>query len=89
MENIDYTKLSSKGQIIVPKGIRDSLNMKVGEVFMIFADRDTIILKRVQKPSDADLMELFERSRKAARDRGLTSDDVDNAIKHARDKSRS
>lgn len=89
MENIDYTKLSSKGQIIVPKGIRDSLNMKVGEVFMIFADRDTIILKRVQKPSDADLKELFERSRKAARERGLTSDDVDNAIKHARDESRS
>lgn len=75
MENIDYTKLSSKGQIIVPKGIRDSLNMKTGEIFVIFADRDTIILKRVQRPSDTDLKEMFARSQRLARQRGLNRAD--------------
>ena len=34
MENIDYTKLSAKGQILVPKGIREHLKLETGEQFI-------------------------------------------------------
>jgi len=85
MENIDYTKLSSKGQIVVPKGIRDYLRLKTGELFLIFADKDTLILKRVKKPSDTDLEKMFAKSQKLAKEKGLKKEDLEKTIKNVRD----
>ena len=88
MENIDYTKLSSKGQIVVPKGIRDYLKLKNGEIFMIFADKDTLILKRVKKPTEADLKKMFMKSQRLAKQKRLKKKDVDNTIKSVRNETR-
>lgn len=88
MENVDYTRLSSKGQFAVPKDIRESLKMKPGEEFLIFADNDTLILKRVQKPADPDIEKMFARSRKLAREKGLTGKDVENAVQSVRNEAR-
>ena len=34
----DVTALSSKGQIVLPKAIRDSLNINSGTKLMVFSD---------------------------------------------------
>jgi len=47
MINIGVTKVSSKGQIVIPSEMRNDL--KEGEELLIIKDEDRIILKKVNK----------------------------------------
>ena len=51
MENIDFTRLSSKGQIVVPRRIRERLRLVDGEIFLIFGYRRHAGPETVQEPS--------------------------------------
>jgi AbrB family looped-hinge helix DNA binding protein len=88
MENIDFTRLSSKGQIVVPRRIRERLHLKDGEIFLIFGTNDTLVLKRVQEPSSAEFKKLLIRSRKLAKEKGLTKKDMEHAISEVRNANR-
>ena len=44
MININITKLSSKGQIVIPQNMRK--NMKEGDKLVIIQNKDQIILKK-------------------------------------------
>ena len=88
MENIDFTRLSSKGQIVVPRRIRDRLRLADGEIFLIFGADDTLILKRVQKPTTAAFNKLLARGRKLAKEKGISPKDIDKAIADARNANR-
>ena len=88
MENIDYTKLSAKGQILVPKGIREHLKLETGEQFIIFAEKDTLILKRVKKFAGTDRSRMLARSQKLAQEKSLKKEDVENAIRAVRNEAR-
>ena len=50
MSEVTLTKLSSKGQIVIPKSLRTLLSLKSGEVFAVFGEGDTIILKKLSPP---------------------------------------
>lgn len=50
MVNIGVTKVSSKGQIVIPSEMRNDL--KEGEELLIIKDEDRIILKKVGKLSE-------------------------------------
>ena len=89
MENIDFTRLSSKGQIVVPRRIRERLHLADGEIFLIFGSDDTLVLKRVQEPSSAEFKRILTRARKLAKEKGLKPKDMDKAIKDARNAARS
>jgi AbrB family looped-hinge helix DNA binding protein len=43
------TRLSSKGQVVLPKKIRDNIEIKQGTVFQIILDGKRIILEPLQK----------------------------------------
>ncbi|MCX6558412.1 MAG: AbrB/MazE/SpoVT family DNA-binding domain-containing protein [Candidatus Aminicenantes bacterium] len=88
MENIDFTRLSSKGQIVVPRRIRENLRLIDGEIFLIFGTDDTLVLKRVQKPSAAEFSKLLIRSRKLAKEKGLSKKDLERAISDVRNANR-
>lgn len=49
------TSLSTKGQIVIPKEIRDALGLKPGSVFMVRLEGRNIVLE----PSGTDLGERF------------------------------
>jgi AbrB family looped-hinge helix DNA binding protein len=46
MINISVTKMSSKGQIVIPADMR--INFKEGDEFLIIKDGDRIILKKAE-----------------------------------------
>jgi AbrB family looped-hinge helix DNA binding protein len=50
------SKLSSKGQLIIPKAIRHSLALKSGSQFNIRVNNRKIILEPIQKDSPWDLL---------------------------------
>lgn len=47
-------KLSSKGQIVIPKSIRKNLGLAIGDQFHVKIDDDKIILQRVTVSSLID-----------------------------------
>ena len=54
---VETTKMSSKGQIVIPQEIREELNAEEGTVFAVMSSNNTIILKKIEKPSKEALIE--------------------------------
>lgn len=81
------TKLSSKGQVVIPEEIRNRLGLKPGARFVVLGEGDVVILKVIHSPDMADFDDFVARARKAARDAGLTEADVDETIKQVRRRS--
>lgn len=81
------TKLSSRGQVVIPEEIRNRLGLKPGARFVVLGEGDVVILKVIQMPDMAEFDELVGRAREAARRAGLTEADVDEAIRRARRRS--
>jgi len=59
--SIEITKMSSRGQVVIPQDIRNERNIKDGEKFLVFDIDDSIILKRVQNLDSAKSREEFEK----------------------------
>jgi AbrB family looped-hinge helix DNA binding protein len=81
------TKLSSKGQVVIPEEIRKRLGLETGAQFVVVGDRDVVILKVIQAPDMAEFDGLVGRARKAAKRAGLKKEDVSKAIRKARGRS--
>lgn len=84
MQVYDVTRLSTKGQVVIPRKIRDALGLLAGETFLVMGEDDTFIFKRMVVPRPEEFRALAARSRKAARKAGLKKKDVEEAIKRAR-----
>ena len=84
MEHLEITKLSSKGQVVLPQEIRKRLHLVEGEQFFVLGDKDTVILKKIERPAFERAKELVKKSRAWAKKAGLTHADVEEAVKHVR-----
>jgi AbrB family looped-hinge helix DNA binding protein len=45
---IDMTKVSDKGQVVIPKEIRDKLRFSEGAKLLVIATEDAVILQRIE-----------------------------------------
>jgi AbrB family looped-hinge helix DNA binding protein len=43
----EFTRVSSKGQIVIPKDIRESLNIEEGDLLAAVSEENFIILKKI------------------------------------------
>ncbi len=84
MSTVSTTKLSSKGQVVIPEDIRKKLNLKTGTQFIVVGDKDVVILKSISPPSLDEFDELISRARDTAKLSGLTKKDIEKAIKKVR-----
>lgn len=81
---ISTTKMSSKGQVVIPETIRIALGLKEGAQFVVVGQGDTVILKSIEAPPMEQFKSLVSQARKAAREEGLKKADVVSAIKKTR-----
>ena len=45
---METTKLSEKGQVVIPKDFRKKMGLKPGNQFLVIAAEDAIILQRME-----------------------------------------
>lgn len=84
MANFATTKMSSKGQVVIPKDIRKRLKLKAGSQFVVVGEKDVVILKAISPPSFAEFDSLIARARKQAKESGLKRSDIAASIAKAR-----
>jgi AbrB family looped-hinge helix DNA binding protein len=84
MNQVATTKLSSKGQVVIPEIIRESLHMETGTQFVVIGLDDTIILKSITPPPMSKFKSLLAKAEKAAKTAGLKRADVDAAVSNLR-----
>lgn len=84
MAGVATTKMSSKGQVVIPEGIRKRLGLTTGSQFVVVGEKDTVILKAISAPTLADFDELVSEARRQARQAGMKRSDVVAAIREAR-----
>lgn len=84
MGSLATTKLSSKGQVVIPEEIRLRLGLKEGTQFVVVGERDVVILKLIAPPAMEEFDELVSRARGAARKAGMKPADVRRAVARAR-----
>ena len=88
MANVSTTKMSSKGQVVIPENIRKQLNLKAGAQFVVVGEKDVVILKNIAAPSLDEFGDLVAEARKKGKQAGIKKSDVDNAILKARGKKK-
>lgn len=87
MVQTTITKVSTKGQVVIPKELRKELGIKEEDEFFIYGENDTIIMKKIAKPKlEKRFKELADRLSEEVKARGITRKDVEEAIKAVRRK---
>jgi len=84
MTSVETTRMSSKGQIVIPEAIRNRLGLKTGDKFLVLGDKDFVILKTLSNPSMTEFNDLIKEARRRAKSAGLKRPDIANAVAESR-----
>ena len=82
MKTKKMIRLSSKGQIVLPKRFRDKYGLHGGD-YLIMEELDDGVLV-IEKQPQTRIEALTAELRKEAKARGITRKDVEDAIEEAR-----
>ena len=84
MAEVETTKMSSKGQIVIPEEIRNRLGLKAGSKFLVVGSEDVVILKTITAPSMDQFNDLISKARDQASQSGVTKSDIADAVVKSR-----
>lgn len=84
MATVATTKMSSKGQVVIPEDIRKRLGFKAGSQFVVVGENDVVILKAISPSSMEEFDSLIDKARKQARQAGMKRSDIPAAIAKSR-----
>ena len=77
-EIIETTKMSTRGQVIIPKDVREYIKAEENTIFTVVPlDKDTILMKKMDKKK---LLEEFRNIRSSIKE-GLSQEEIDNEIR--------
>ena len=85
---VEMVKMSSKGQIVIPQGIRTEICASEGTVFAVISGRDSIVLKKIATPSKEELIcelkEIAKEGRKRLEAKGIKEEDISGIVEKSR-----
>jgi len=88
MKNLATTRMSSKGQVVIPEDIRKRMKLTAGSRFVVVGKDDVIILKTIEPPSMQEFNGLIKEVRQKAKKVGLKQKDIADAVVQARRQSK-
>ena len=69
--SIDTTKLSAKGQVVIPVDVRNKLQLETGNKLFVMASEDAIILQKTESLNNNDSITFSQKAKSIARKMGL------------------
>jgi len=84
METLEITSLSTKGQVVIPRNIRNQLNLDTGDKLIVVCDGTNILLKPVLMPSMSEFKKLVEETDKKTGELETTPEMLSKFIKENR-----
>ena len=80
------TRVSFKGQVTIPKKLRNKLRIAPGD-FVLFEEKEEgVLLKKARLSAEEEFNKLVVALDKKAKKLGITDKDIEDAIKWARKK---
>lgn len=86
MNTIATTRMSSKGQVVIPEEVRNRLGLETGAQFIVMGENDVVILKNISPPSISDFNGIIKSARQQAKASGMKPSDISRAIAKVRSK---
>lgn len=83
-QEFEITKMSSRGQIVIPQELRNKMNLAEGSKFAVVGMRDTIILKKLESPKWEEFDKAMRSLRTYGKEKGITEKKVGKAVRNAR-----
>ena len=80
MNLLATTRMSSKGQVVIPEEIRNRLHLSAGSQFVVLGEGDAVIFKTLTAPSMKDFDGLIQRARTQAKKAGIKPTHISKAI---------
>ena len=84
MSTLATTRMSSKGQVVIPEQIRRQLGLEPGSQFVVVGRDDVVILKSIAPPAVDNFGDLVAEARKQAKRAGMKRRDVSDAVARTR-----
>ena len=81
--NVELTVVSSRGQVVIPKNIRERLGLKEGIPLAVTENQNVIMLQKMEFPSFDNLV---SESRKFVKEKNITPPDLGKAIAKVRNR---
>lgn len=78
------TRLSSKGQVVIPEEVRRTLGLNEGDQFLVIGQGDAVILKTITPPKIEEFQELLSQARAETRKARITKAHLKSAITRVR-----
>ncbi|MBI3022596.1 MAG: AbrB/MazE/SpoVT family DNA-binding domain-containing protein [Thaumarchaeota archaeon] len=68
VQEMEFTKASSKGQIVIPTKIRKKFDIREGSVLAVAVEKDMIVMKKVESGLSADDLKTLRLVEEAWKD---------------------
>jgi len=82
---IEVVTMSSKGQLVIPKSIREEMGLQERDKFIIVRDKESVILRKIESlQPDRKLLSLLDELSKRFEEAHISPEDVKKEIKQAR-----
>lgn len=83
--SLEFTRLSEKGQVVIPNEMRKRMKLKEGTRFVILGLQDTIVLRKLEISQERRrLKELLVESRAKAENAGFSEKEIEHLVESAR-----
>ena len=82
---IEVVTMSSKGQLVIPREIREEMGLQMQDKFVVVHDNSSILLKRISKEeANKAMLGLMDKISDQFRKAGIKRGQVASEIKKAR-----
>ncbi len=81
---VNITKISSKGQVVIPSEIRERMNLEEGNLLIISNSDDSICMKKIELPKIKSWKEVTKPFREAAKKSNFSNEDLKKLIEESR-----
>lgn len=84
MQELATSRLSTRGQVVIPQEFRKKLKLRAGVRFVVTGNGESVIFTPIKQPTMEDFDAIMADARRQAREAGLKKSDIAKAIAAAR-----